>query len=63
MKKPMQYTAENVVICASTNPSEPKSTPLNQFDFVLDTFSEHIRPPFYKIVPDEFKPVFQCGQK
>jgi len=24
--------------------SEPKSTPLNQVDFVVDLFSEHIRP-------------------
>lgn len=40
-----------------------KSTPLNQFDFVVDTFSEHIDPAFHKIVPDELKPVFQCRRK
>jgi hypothetical protein len=43
--------------------SEPESTPLNQFDFVVDTFSKGIRPTFDKIVQDEFEPVFQCHQK
>ena len=43
--------------------SEPKSTTLNQFDFGVDTFSEHIHPAFHKIILDEFKPVFQCDQK
>jgi len=28
---------------------EPKSPPLNQFDFVVDTFCKRIRPAFDKV--------------
>jgi hypothetical protein len=41
----------------------PKRTPLNQFDFIVDTFSECIGPAFHKIVQDEFEPVFRGHQK
>jgi hypothetical protein len=37
----------------------PKRTPLDQVDFIVDTFSERIGPAFDKIVQDEFEPVFQ----
>lgn len=41
----------------------PKRTSLNQFDFIVDTFSERIGPAFHKIVQDELEPVFQGHQK
>ena len=42
---------------------EPKGTPLNQFDFVVDAFSESIRPTLDKIVQNEIQPVSEREQK
>ncbi len=42
---------------------EPKSSPLNQFDFVVDAFSEGICPAFEKVIQDKVEPIVQGHQK